>query len=158
MKPYLLMALLLPLGLSFSPLPETQCPHVCQCQRTIAPTQVAAEPPSCVDTGSLVAMIDRNSGNDGCCQDPFPGCNQLICRWKVIISVKANDGQTCNFKIKVPVGLEQDVTCNNASQCAHASAQIHAANCGHGETYQVRADGVTVWSIKVECEHCEGPK
>jgi hypothetical protein len=136
---------------------QDTCPHACLCESRIEPMQTTATPPACVDLDSLVAMFDPGYTNqrDGCCEEEPQGCDFRSCSWKVIITVKSKPGETCNFKIKVPVGLEMNSVCNGATQCAHSSSAPHVVNCGHQENYKVIANGVTLWNIAVKCAHCE---
>lgn len=127
----------------------------CECPLAWKDLQNPNPPPSCVDASTaLFTFTGTKSG--GCCYQPGTnGCNLQPCRFKVSVSIKANAGQTCDFRIVPPAGDGSTEVCTASADCAFASSTTQQLNCGHSQTYQIKVNGTVIWKRTVECGNCE---
>jgi len=129
------------------------CPNTgCTCKLDWVATVEHNPPPACVNASSVVFAF-TGSRNDGCCITE--GCNLKECKFKASVSVAANAGQTCDFRIVPPVGDGVTEVCSGAANCAFASSLPQLLNCGHSQNYQIKVGGVLIWSASAKCKQCD---
>ena len=122
----------------------------CVCDITFTENEGPGSPPCYDDTA---AAFIQGSTEVGCCN--ISGCMNLkSCRYKVSIVATAKAGSTCNFLIVGPG--DRSEMCNAAGSCTYMSDNVEDLPCNTDHNYQVKADGVVVWSAEVKCVMCAG--
>lgn len=149
------MGLVIPVALSLAM--ARDCLDDCKCliQWGSSTTPVSQTPPDCLLAGSCsFTFAQTPPAQSGCCHAELENCLLGQCSYKVIVTVSAKEGQTCNFKI-TPPGPDSSRTCNNASTCSYTSISTYAMHCGVGHDYIIKANGAVVCAKTVYCLQCE---
>jgi hypothetical protein len=138
---------------------EDRCEEDCRCEYVWeASTTPVQQPPSCVEVdenGAPEVIFAFDPGvidQKGCCKDPDdPDCFQRPCAFQANVSISAKDGQTCNFKIKVP-GPNPDKICSDAASCS--AGVRHNIPCATTIEYVIKANNITIWAKNIKCKNC----